>query len=205
MSIKERKEREKEERRELILNAAQRIIKEEGFESLSIRKIAAMIEYSPAIIYHYFKDKDDIINNLMKINYENIVDALSSADISDESPEDKISHQLKKYIEWALNAPDEYKIILLSSSEEILQHTSTLFEGASSKRQALAMLAKDLKEICKGMDDREIELTAQIIWTSTFGLIIRLIVEKDTPEKQRQNLIEHHIKFIIDGILKGVE
>jgi AcrR family transcriptional regulator len=202
MSIRERKEKEREERRELILNAAGNIIKEEGFENLSIRKIAAKIEYSPAIIYHYFKDKDDIINNLMKINYGNIVDILSSADISDESPEIRIRRQLKKYIEWALSAPEEYKTALLSSSEEILNHTSTLFEGASVKRHALSILAKEIKSYCKNMDEKEIELTAQIIWTSTFGLILRLIIEKDTPQKQRDALIEHHINFILNGIKK---
>lgn len=204
MGIKERKEREKEEHRELIINAARSIVKEEGLGSLSIRKIAAMIDYSPAIIYHYFKDKDEIINTLMKANYGKIVDVLSSADLKDEKPQDRIKCLLKKYIEWALDIPEEYKTILLSSSDEILQHTSTLFEGASVKRQALSILAKDIKAIYndKNIDDREIELTAQIIWTSTFGLIIRLIVEKDVSEKQRQALIEHYINFIIDGIMK---
>lgn len=204
MGIKERKEREKEEHRELIINAARSIVKEEGLGSLSIRKIAAMIDYSPAIIYHYFKDKDEIINTLMKANYGKIVDVLSSADLKDEKPQDRIKCLLKKYIEWALDIPEEYKTILLSSSDEILQHTSTLFEGASVKRQALSILAKDIKAIYsdKNIDDREIELTTQIIWTSTFGLIIRLIVEKDIPEKQKQALIEHYINFIIDGIMK---
>lgn len=204
MGIKERKEREKEEHRELIINAARSIVKEEGLGSLSIRKIAAMIDYSPAIIYHYFKDKDEIINTLMKANYVKIVDVLSAADIKDEKPKERIKYLLKKYIEWAFDIPEEYKTILLSSSDEILQHTSTLFEGASVKRQALSILAKDIKAIYndKNIDDREIELTAQIIWTSTFGLIIRLMVEKNIPEKQKQALIEHYINFIIDGIMK---
>lgn len=204
MGIKERKEREKEEHRELIINAARSIVKEEGLGSLSIRKIAAMIDYSPAIIYHYFKDKDEIINTLMKANYVKIVDVLSASDIKDEKPHDRIKYLLKKYIEWAFDIPEEYKTILLSSSDEILQHTSTLFEGASVKRQALSILAKDIKAIYndKNIDDREIELTAQIIWTSTFGLIIRLMVEKNIPEKQKQALVEHYINFIIDGIMK---
>ncbi len=58
MSIKERKERERDERRELILNAANEIIKTEGIDNLSIRKIANKIEYSPTIIYYYFNSKE---------------------------------------------------------------------------------------------------------------------------------------------------
>jgi AcrR family transcriptional regulator len=75
MTLKERKERDRDERRELILNAANEIIKEEGIDHLSVRKIANKIEYSPSIIYHYFKDKDDIISHLMKKSYKKITDA----------------------------------------------------------------------------------------------------------------------------------
>ena len=51
-----------------------------------------------------------------------------------------------------------------------------------------------------GIKER-IELTAQVIWASIFGLIIRLIIEKDLPDEQRQNLIEHHINIVIDGMI----
>ena len=64
MGTNERKEKEREIRRELILNTAQEIISSEGIDNVSIRKIANKIEYSPAIIYYYFKDKDEIINCL---------------------------------------------------------------------------------------------------------------------------------------------
>lgn len=49
-------------------------------------------------------------------------------------------------------------------------------------------------------DDSCIELTAQILWSSVFGLIIRLIIEKDSTEEQRHKLIEYHIDFIINGL-----
>lgn len=65
-----RREREIEEMKELILSSASAIVASEGFEKLSIRKIAKSIEYSPAIIYHYFKDKEEIINILMQRGYK---------------------------------------------------------------------------------------------------------------------------------------
>ena len=59
MTISERKEREKLELKELILLKAKELVDKEGYEALSIRKIAAAAEYSPATIYLYFKDKDE--------------------------------------------------------------------------------------------------------------------------------------------------
>ncbi|WP_141430795.1 TetR/AcrR family transcriptional regulator [Bacillus sp. 03113] len=205
MGIKERKQREREERRELILKAAHEIMKEEGIDNLSIRKIANKIEYSPAIIYHYFQDKDEIIHEIMKRGYQNIIDTLSSLQSFDGEPEEKLKEGLLRYIELALQMPDEYQTILLNSSPGILEHTSVLFEGASNQRAAIGMLCQSLKEIYSKhtIEDSSIELTAQIIWAATFGLIIRLIIEKDISREQRRNLIERHIKVMVDRVVLG--
>jgi AcrR family transcriptional regulator len=65
IGIVERKAREKEEMREDILKAARKLMNSEGVENISVRKIAGMIEYSPAIIYHYFKNKEEIIGKMI--------------------------------------------------------------------------------------------------------------------------------------------
>jgi AcrR family transcriptional regulator len=52
--------------REDILNAAREIVSSSGVDGISIRKIAGMIEYSRTIIYHYFKNKEEIIEILIE-------------------------------------------------------------------------------------------------------------------------------------------
>jgi AcrR family transcriptional regulator len=60
MGIKERQERDRESVRRAILDAAKELFIREGYENVSIRKIAELVEYSPAAIYSYFPSKDDI-------------------------------------------------------------------------------------------------------------------------------------------------
>jgi AcrR family transcriptional regulator len=60
MGIKERQERDREAVSRAILDAARDLFVDEGFQNVSIRKIAERIEYSPAAIYGYFPSKDDI-------------------------------------------------------------------------------------------------------------------------------------------------
>src|ERR1700733_5117561 len=60
MGIKERQERDREAVRRAILDAARDLFVAEGFQHVTIRKIAERIEYSPAAIYSYFPSKDDI-------------------------------------------------------------------------------------------------------------------------------------------------
>lgn len=206
MSIKERKEREREEMRDLILHAASEIIRTEGITNLSIRKIATKIDYSPAIIYHYFQDKDDLINYLMKESYQKIIGSLASVLASASEPTQKMRDMARNYIDMAIQMSDEYMTIMLSQSPRILEHTSVLIEGASSKRPAIGLLCQCLKETYLNIDDDLIELTAQAIWTATFGLIIRLIIEKDLiSDEQKEKLIEHHLKYITEGMIMGKE
>lgn len=208
MGIKERKEREREQQRDLILQAAGEIFAEEGIEKLSIRKIANKIEYSPATIYHYFKDKEDIINHLMTRGYQKIMRSLSAVRDYPDSPEKKLRELIRKYIESALDMPDEYMSVQLSKSPAIRGYTSSLFKGASAKKPALAILTECLKEMYRNqnIEDDIIELTAQTISVSAIGLITRLIIEKDIGEQQRTKLIDHYITWMINGtILVGIK
>ncbi|MBI5233035.1 MAG: helix-turn-helix transcriptional regulator [Deltaproteobacteria bacterium] len=61
MGISERREKEKKEMRGLILETAMELFLDEGFENVSLRRRADKIEYSPATIYLYYKDKDEIL------------------------------------------------------------------------------------------------------------------------------------------------
>ncbi len=205
MGIKERKEREREEKRQFILQAAREIMISEGVKQVSIRKIARKMEYSPAIIYHYFRDKDDIINQIMKQGYQEMIKSLDASNSPEDEPLLQLKEGLRTYIASALNNPEEYKYMMLNDSPAILAHTSVLQEGSSAKRQALQMLCGNLKRIYQTVPsgEQEIELRAQVIWTATFGLIIRMMIENDLPEQQKNSLIEQHITMMADGIMQS--
>src|ERR1700743_4005249 len=72
MGILERKEKQKLEIRKLILDASMKLFMEEGFENVTIRRIAELIEYSPTTVYLYFKDKDEIFYSLHDIGFEKL-------------------------------------------------------------------------------------------------------------------------------------
>ncbi len=64
MGVQERRARQKESVREEILDAARTLFVKEGYEHVSIRKIAEKIEYAPGTIYLYFRDKAEILERL---------------------------------------------------------------------------------------------------------------------------------------------
>lgn len=74
MGIAERREREKEQLRTRIIEAARDIVSEKGLDALSMRAIAERIEYSPATIYLYFKDKDELVREVVVAGFERMSD-----------------------------------------------------------------------------------------------------------------------------------
>lgn len=201
MSIEERKEREREELRQLILKTSEMIISQEGLEKLSIRKIAGIIDYSPAIIYHYFKDKNEIIDQIMTSNYFKILSAIKEEETSAKDPIEKLKSMTRSYINAALNMSDSYLLVQTSKLRNIKRYASFMYKGASENDMALRILfecVKDLNSEIEMLND-EIELTVQLIATSVFGLIAKLIVESDIGFEQKNRLIE---KFINTTLIK---
>jgi AcrR family transcriptional regulator len=72
MGIAERREREKEALRTRILEAARDIVSEEGLNALSMRAIADRIEYSPATLYLYFRDKDELVREVVRTGFQRL-------------------------------------------------------------------------------------------------------------------------------------
>jgi AcrR family transcriptional regulator len=206
MSIAERKEREKAEMRQDILNAARELVSHSGLDGISIRKIAGMIDYSPAIIYHYFKNKEELIGILMEEEYRRILAALSPLHTSLNSPEERLKESLKSFMMLAVELGDAYKSIMLNSTPAVLAHTSVLQQGAASERPAIRMVCGVLRELpgWAGATDAQVELTAQSIWSLAFGLALRVIVEQ-VDEGQQQRLIDHAADFVLHALRNPAE
>lgn len=204
MGITERRQKEKEIIRKKIIDAANGILVEEGYEKLSIRKIASRIEYSPGIIYHYFKDKNEIVASVVEGGYGRILKSISEVPLDVESPENTIVNGLRAYIELMLETPQQFRAILMTDIESIQDKVNILEEGISKERKSIQSLCKLVElGIEKGkFRNLDVELTAQIIWTATHGLLSRLILEKNITKEQKERLINHHFEIIINGILK---
>ncbi len=204
MGITERREAEKEAVRNKILYAAGKILARDGYESLSIRKIANEIEYSPGVIYHYFKDKAEIIATVVEEGYGRILQKLREIPVDLENPDKSIENSMKAYIELMLETPEQFKAVLLNDTVGIADKVNMLDEGISKERKSIQSLCRMIQhgiEIGK-IREMDIELTAQIIWTSTHGLLSRLVLEKRIPKEQKERLIDHHFNILLKGLSK---
>ena len=112
MSISERKERERYEMRRRILEAALNLFIAEGYESVSLRRVAERIEYSAATIYLYFRDKDDVFFALLRQGYEGLLERQEAVQKVPDPRERLLAHG-RAYVAFAMDHPRLYEIMFV--------------------------------------------------------------------------------------------
>ncbi len=121
MGVKERKERDRQEMRGLILKSAHRLFLEKGFDQISLRNIAEAIEYSPATIYLYFKDKNEIVHALHQTGFKLLNERFQML-VKYEQPFERLMEMGKAYIKFATEDPSLYELLFMRA--EPMEHVS---------------------------------------------------------------------------------
>src|SRR5580698_4483234 len=119
MGVQERREREKQGIREEILEAARTLFVQEGYNNVSIRKIAERIEYSPGTIYLYFRDKADILAQVSEETFSRLERRLVIINNDPEAdPLERLRRGLRAYIQFGLDNPNHYFITFMQPSSQ---------------------------------------------------------------------------------------
>ena len=117
MGVKERQERDRETVSRAILDAARELFVREGYDEVSIRKIAERIEYSPAAIYSYFQSKDDIFLALAEEGFRLLFSyGASPRPTAPDDPLDTLRAMFWRYYEFSREHPEYFALMFLDRS-----------------------------------------------------------------------------------------
>lgn len=188
MGVKERKERQKVEMKDLILQSAHQLFLEKGFEEVSIRNIAEAIEYSPATIYLYFKDKDEIFYALHGEAFK-IFNTFVSEVVTIKDPLERLFALGSKYIEFAFLYKNYYDIMFIMISPMECDKNS---EGWIEGETALNFLEGIVRECIdeghfEGQNPRILSFAIWSFMHGTCSLALRNRM-KHYPEDEREGL-----------------
>ncbi len=111
MGITERRLRQKEEIRSAILENAWQSVKKEGWQSLSIRKIAEAIEYSVPVIYDHFESKEAILLEFTKQGFALLYKKLEKAKEKYDNPADQLTAIADTYWDFAFKNKEYYQLM----------------------------------------------------------------------------------------------
>lgn len=200
MGVQERRAREKKELRQEILDAARDMFVREGFENVSMRKIAEKIEYSPTTIYLYFKDKADLLDCICEETFARLVRKQNAIDQAVSDPIERFKKGLRAYIEFGLKYPNHYKVALMMTEdfEERLQCERSREMG----KKAYVHLRNEVARCSElGLIHvTDIDAAAQAIWANIHGLTSLLITHPRFPWVDRNLLIDTLIENSMAGL-----
>jgi AcrR family transcriptional regulator len=111
MGIAERKQRQKEEVRGSILRAAWALVLEEGWQALSIRKIADAIEYSVPVIYSHFENKEAILQEFLQEGFRLLNQDLQNAKDRAQNPAEQLEAIAHAYWNFAFRNKEYYQLM----------------------------------------------------------------------------------------------
>src|SRR3989337_3436592 len=170
MTITTRKERQKEELKAKILEAAKELFMLKGFEDTSIRNIAEKIEYSPTTIYLYFKDKDDIFHALHVEGFT-LLNQYFRPLGHVEDPFERLKAINKAYINFAMENGEFYDLmfIIRSPISSLSKDDSSWEEGNRAFDFLLNTVNQCIsKGYFKGMNP---EVLAFTVWSMVHGIV----------------------------------
>lgn len=116
MSVAERKVRDKEKLRKLILETAAQIIAEEGPSDLKIRDLADRIEYSPRTIYLYFADKKNLIEEVVEEGFRQTAINLPPLNSIGANPGEVLKGMIVNHMAMAFSNPNYYRAVVSTLS-----------------------------------------------------------------------------------------
>ncbi|MFA7177409.1 MAG: TetR/AcrR family transcriptional regulator, partial [Smithellaceae bacterium] len=111
MGSKERREREREQRKNYILDAARELLLEKGLKATSINQIAKRAELSIGAIYFYYKDKEEIFAALQVEGLELLYRTINQAIDKKSTPEKKIRSVAQAYLRFSEEHKNYFDII----------------------------------------------------------------------------------------------
>ena len=199
MGVKERRAREKEQLRRRILSAARELFVTEGYESVSMRKIADMIEYSPTTIYLYYKDKADLLDSVCKETLLHLLNTLDLLRKDKSDPVETLRKSGKAYVEFGLKYPQDYKLTFVVRPQ--FQKGLGLQEGSVGER-VFSYLRTIVSECIRQKKFRQVdvETTGQVLWSAVHGVTLLLIDFPDFPWTEKEKLIDMVIHTMIEGL-----
>ena len=199
MGVKERRTREKEQLRHQILSAARELFVNEGYENVSMRKIADKIEYSPTTIYLYFKDKADLLDSVCKETLLSLLNTLELLKKDKSDPVEVLRKSGKAYVEFGLKYPQDYKLTFVVRPQ--FQKGLGLQEGSVGERvfdYLRAMVSECIRQ--ERFRQVDVEITGQTLWSAVHGVTLLLIDFPDFPWTEKDKLIDTVIQTMIEGL-----
>ncbi|HXS38270.1 MAG TPA: TetR/AcrR family transcriptional regulator [Flavipsychrobacter sp.] len=198
MGSKERIIKQKEDVRNKIIAAAWRIVKKEGWQAMSMRKIADSIDYTAPIIYGYFDNKDALLVELTRQGFLKLADRLRQAKAKHKLPAKQLEAMWFTYWDFAFDEPQYYKLMFGVDVNCYCEMGQCMETEMPSD-----IFSEVIEELVASSNNPNTDVCKKyyLFWSVIHGLISINMVNKGKSDKLNQEILKDAITGIIRTIV----
>ena len=189
------------DKRRQILDAAVRVFARQGFHSTRVSDIADEAGVAYGLVYHYFKSKDEVLNELFSERWSLLLAAIEETDREGPSPREKLAAVATFIIDSYRHDPELMKVIIVEVTRAANSFGRTHLPEIRSAYESIAKIVADGQE--KGAFRRDIDPTfASMSFYGAIeqllsGWIFEVIPASETDFRQAKDLV---VATICDGL-----
>jgi AcrR family transcriptional regulator len=184
-------------RRTLIIEAARQLVVSDGYEAMSIRRVASAAGVTTKTLYAYFPSKRDLLRFLWMDVFAVVFDNLSAAARSKGTPKQKLAKISTAYVRYWIEHPDQYRMVFMSHGVSQATVTDFLFDSEIAVR--FAVFAKSFAAASARPAPRELATTSEVLVCALHGLAHCRI----TISGYAWSDLDNSVSVLIDGLLRG--
>jgi len=204
MNIPNRRERHRLNVRRQILDAARELFAAEGYKAVTMRRIAEAIEYSPTALYQHFKDKNDLMRELCKIDCTALAESFQAI-AKNPDPLERLREIGMAYVRFGIERPNHYRLLFMSGWLTQSEDLEEMGHG-NPQRDSYAFLLDTVTEaISQGCFNPQLtdpQLLAQAYWGSVHGAVALHLTNYGDAWVEWRNL-EDTARLITNTMIQG--
>jgi AcrR family transcriptional regulator len=196
-----RREQQKAETRQAIVDAAGALFREHGYEGFSLRQVAEQIGYSPGTIYLYFKNKDALLFTLVDEGFAKFGRMLSAAAAASDVPREQLDGLFDAYIQFGLENPIHYRLMFMERTDFLVRESETAPVGHTWHETFMTL--QDTVERCIAAGQiraTDPQSAADALWAGVHGVVSLLITQPWIDEARQQAAIEQMLGVLRRGV-----
>jgi AcrR family transcriptional regulator len=187
LSIAERKGRQRAERESRIISAAREIAEGEGWNAVTVRRLAEEIEYSQPVLYSHFENRDAIVAAVALEGFQELAVALQEARRGSTGHRNALEHVAMAYVDFAKRGPALYEAMFTLPTDLRFAEAETRPE----LRAGFEALATVVAPFCADVD----------VATETFWAALHGLVELERSHRVRPGARVERVKFIVRALV----
>jgi AcrR family transcriptional regulator len=194
-----RREQQKEELYQTILQAAGEMFLKHGYEDFSLRQVAEAIGYSPGTIYLYFDNKDELLRALANQGFVAFSHMLETAGSSGNSTLDRLTALARGYITFGLQNPAFYRLIFMERPDFFVHET---LENAPKWEETFAVWRRVLEDAMRAGEIRADDplKTSDAIWSLLHGIVALANRMPDFTLERALGAADVAVEMIVKGL-----